>query len=361
MESLKDFCRKNLSRNKRMSKFENISPETLHLLSFNSEMASDIGFISIYETAEKSDPRLDKGFDPSNGFNLITDNGLVDFDGNLAPYTRIPFVENPDYACIGCSCTVSKGLPVEYSWASLVRKFTGKTVNSYSEIGAGYRKLVTLSLHASIKYGPPKEVLALLPDPYRVWFPYSWLRKDDDNQIVFGHTYWENDIKSYMHNHMGSGIIPCELVDHNGRKHLLSPEIAAFENVTAFEAYQSMCSSMGIPLRSMTWYRPEDPEEIDKHNIFTIKRNPNIRLETSTNFFEKFQDMEREIGGEGRWRRMGAPSRTETCDHVPLTDYQERFWYIAANSRHPGLHDQIHFAEQLLGVEIPCSLMEEIP
>jgi len=344
-----------------VSRTEYLTSEHLHLLSFNSELASDSEFISIYETAYKDDPREMQNFDPSNGFNLVTDNGLVDFDGNMAPYTRVPFVDNPDYACIGCSCTVSKGLPVQYSWASIVRSFTGKTVNSYSEIGAGYRKLILLTLHASLRHGKPKEILSLLPDPYRVWFPYSWLRKDDDGQIVFGHSYWENDIKSYMHNHMGSGIQPCELVDHHGRKHLISPEIAAFENVVAFDAFQSMCVAMGVPAKSMTWYRPEDPTTIDAHDIFTIKRNPNIRLATSTQLFDEYEMMEKELGGEGRWRRLGAPSRVASCDHEPLTAYQKKFWYVGHNCRHPGLHDQIHFAEQLLGMEIPSDFLRELP
>jgi hypothetical protein len=352
-----------------------LSPDDLYALSFYSDRASDSGYFSIYETAENDLPKKSDGQYGDPSITCVTDNGLVDFEGEQTPYSRKKFVENPYYACIGCSYTVSKGLPVNYSWPSIVELFTGKTVNNYSELGAGYRKISSLTMDASARYGSPKHVLALMPDPYRIWFPYSWMQNVEihsfsykgneqnnyNSSIVFGNAFWENEVHSYTHNHMASGHEPLRLVDHQGRKHIVSPELAAFTSMSSLSSLKKIFNSMSVPFDCMTWFHPDNPLSIDSHDVFNIKRKPQLRLETSTNHFQKFIDTEREIGGDGRWRRHGAPSRSGTCDHIPLTEHQKKFWYKSINSMHPGLHDQIHYAEQLLGTEIPCSILEEMP
>ena len=359
--------------NMKKTKNHLLSPNELHALSFYSRSAADSAFSSIYETAlydEKTKKSLIK---ENESYQYVTDNGLVNLDGEFSPYSRKPFVKNPHYACIGCSYTVSKGLPINYSWPSIVELFTGKSVNNYSEIGAGYRKIAALTLDASARFGAPKHVLALMPDPYRIWFPYSWLRNveihmfgyDDgiehDDRIVFGHGYWEKTYESYMHNHMASGNSPLRLIDHKGRKHIPSPDAIAFSNMSIVYSLKKIFESMKIPFDCMTWFHPNFPTEIDSHEIFNIKRNPNLRLETSTDQADKFKQMEIQIGGDGRWRRHGASSRKDTCDHIPLTENQEKFWYISHNQTHPGLHDQIHYAEQMLDIEIPASFLMELP
>lgn len=358
-----------------MKKLKNrsLSPSELYALSFYSKFAADSGFFSVYETADLDEKSKKSLKDEARSYDYVTDNGLVDFNGEQDPYSRKKFVENPYYACTGCSYSVSKGLPVEYSWPSIVELFTGKTVNNYSEIGAGYRKLASLVMDASSKFGAPKHVLALLPDPYRVWFPYSWLRNVEthmfsyedttsgNNQIVFGNGYWEKTYESYTHNHMASGDGLLRFIDHMGKKHIPSPDVIGFSNLSILYSLKKILESMGIPFSSMTWFFSDYPSLIDVHDVFTIKRNPNLHLETSTNYIDKFREVEKEIGGEGRWRRHGASSRKETCDHVPLTENQKKFWYKSINSSHPGLHDQIHYAEQLLDIEIPASLLEEMP
>ncbi len=357
-----------------MRKIKNqlLNPNELYALSFFSNPAADRAFFSIYDTA-KYDEETKKSFiDKNKSYEYVNDNGIVDFDGKSSPYSMRKFSENPHYACIGCSYTVSKGLPVDYSWPSIVELFTGKTVNNYSEVGAGYRKISALTMDASAKFGPPKHVLALMPDPYRLWFPYSWINSAEGNEsnadggvedgrIIFGHAYWEKTFDSYMHNNMGLGNKPLRLVDHMGKKHLISPETVAFSNMSALHSLKKIFESMEIPFDCMTWFHSNYPSLADSHDVFTIKRKSELRLETSTNQIARFREMEMKIGGDGRWRRHGAPSRLETCDHVPLTESQEKFWYISINSQHPGLHDQIHYAEQMLGEEIPASILEEMP
>lgn len=338
-----------------------LSPLELHYLSYYSEIAADSAHLSIYDTAQWSQEEKNEELRSGSNCVFIEDNGIVNFDGKSAPYSRKKFVDNPYYACVGCSYTVSKGLPVEYSWPSIVETFTGKTVNNYSELGASYRKIAALTIDASVTYGAPKHVLALMPDPYRMWFPYSWTRNEECSQIIFGHGYWDKEVKSYLSNYMGSGNSPLFSVDHCGKKHAVAPEVAAFSNMAILDSMKSIFESMSIPFDCMTWYNSENPSNADAHDVFTIKRNPNINLKTSTSYSEEFTENERKIGGDGRWRRHGAPSRVDTCDHVPLTQNQENFWYVASNSNHPGLHDQIHYAEQMLGLEIPCSFMKEIP
>ena len=351
-----------------------LSPSELYSLSFYSKHAADSAFSSIYETALHDEVTKKALVNRNGSYEYVTDNGIVNFDGELSPYLRKEFVENPDYACIGCSYTVSKGLPPEYSWPSIVELFTGKTVNNYSEIGAGYRKIAALTMDASVKFGKPKNVLALMPDPYRLWFPYSWIRNvevhvfgyeddgsGDDERIVFGHAYWEKTYESYTHNIMHPGDEPLRLVDHNGRKHVPSPDAVAFSNMSALHSLKKIFQSMSVGFECMTWFHSNYPALADSHDVFTIKRNPELRLETSTSYIDKFRDTETELGGEGKWRRHGASSRLETCDHIPLTKNQEKFWYKSINSMHPGLHDQIHYAEQMLDVEIPASILEEMP
>jgi hypothetical protein len=337
-----------------------LSPEKFHLLSYRSNQAADSGFRAIYATSEGDAPAVNK-LDPGSSFVLIHKNGLVDFDGNDLPYSRKKFVDSPHYACIGCSYTVSAGLPVQYSWPSIVELVTGKTVNNYSELGAGYRKIVSLFMDASTRYGTPMHILAMMPDPYRFWAPYPWLMENMQDEIIFGHSYWRDSVNAYIYNTMGSGDKVFNFIDHTGRKHLSSPEIAAFSNFAILYSLKQIAHSMDIKFDCMSWYNSENPNELDMHDVFNIKRNPSLRVETSTSYVSEYSQMEKTIGGEGRWRRHGMPSPDGTCDHRPLTDNQEKFWYVAANGTHPGLHDQIHYAEEMLSMQIPCSMLEEMP
>jgi hypothetical protein len=339
-----------------------ITPDKFNLLSYISGNAADSGFHSFYATANESRPNIIEGKD-NPGF--VTFNGLVDFDGKDDPYSRKQLREDPYYMCIGCSYSVSAGLPAEYSWTSIIELATGKVVNNCSESGAGYRKLTLLATDMMKKYGKPKHILALMPDAYRFWTPYPWLTHLMNGEMMFGASYWRDAVGSYMYNVMGSGDKVFRFIDHTGRSHIISPELIAFSNFHTLYSFKQMALSMDIGFDCMSWYNTESPNDFNMSKVFNIKHDKhfknNSKMQTSTEYAEEFIKMEKELGGEGRWRRYGIPSEDGTCDHMPLTENQKKFWYRASNGTHPGLHDQIHYAENMIDTRIPCSILEEMP
>lgn len=55
--------------------------------------------------------------------------------------------------------------------------------------------------------------------------------------------------------------------------------------------------------------------------------------------------------GPRPWEIFGVDGKLR-CDHEPQTSVQNDYWVIAADGRHAGVHDHIHFAEHFMQQEI---------
>lgn len=305
--------------------------------------------------------------------------GITDINGLSNPWGRGPLYEDPDFTCIGCSCTVAMGLIEEYSWPSIIRSLTGRKVNNLSSPGAGIEFLCSLAIDSFTEFGKPKNVLAIFPDIYRMWIINSPKRNKISNHTI--HLSWQTTIYEYFldvrHSMISDEDKPETLrpfvFEDNKRKSTLSPDIAIFNNFTILEMLINYCKINNINFKFASWddgtnflfsqidyyknnYVPavisEDPSRL-------VKSESLIKSSTSMN--EEWWNSEIEINQTYRvpWRRIGM---SKTCNHLPQTEYQEKWWSVASDDgRHPGIHDQIHFAEHLLKDKIENKFLRTLP
>ena len=300
--------------------------------------------------------------------------GIVDFDGRNAPHKRTRFVENPDYLCLGCSFTEAAGLPNDYSWPSIVRIFTGKTVNNMGLSGVGYKYIFSLALDFINRASKPKTVLALLPDAERFWMPAPFMRVNGAEDISTCTAYFQPPLSTYVlawmqenveYEHMRAhyqkvakyiGVSSSKYgdtfsyPDRNGI-HQISPEQVSFSNLSALRMFDRAMTASKIDFRFTSWTGVMSDEH--KRTFSSYADGP--FAETITNKYDNPK--------MARWKNFGSLERknTKICDHRPFTEYQKKFWDIAADNNHPGLHDQIHYAEHLLNQSIPADLLREMP
>ncbi len=315
---------------------------------------------------------------PYTGKNLC---GITDFDGNILPWGRRSLEKNPDFVCIGCSCTVAMGLVEEYSWPSIIREFTGAKVNNLSSPGAGIEFLCSIAFDSFAEFGVPQNVLAIFPDVYRMWSvnSYSDFTNDKNHTI---HASWHTDVDEYFldvrHSALASDdrpetLKPFVFTGSNGRKTTSCVDLTIFNSFTALEMMLHYCSMNKINFKFSSWdnelnnlfsqisYYEKNyvPAKVFENNTKITKSDTLIRSSTKMN--EIWWDQEIGISEIYRlpWRRLGIG---EECDHLPQTDYQKMWWSVANDvGRHPGIHDQIHFAEHLLGLKIGNDFLEKMP
>lgn len=313
---------------------------------------------------------------PYTGTNLC---GITDIDGLPLPWGRPYLYEDPEFACIGCSCTVSMGLIEQYSWPSIISEYTGKKVNNLSSPGSGVEFLCSLAIDSFAKFGKPKRLLAMFPDIYRMWTINSHPKNGEKNHTI--HASWHTDVHEYFldvrHSFMGRDdkpetLRPFVFADSNGRKTTASPDLVIFNSFMLLEMLIHYCKINNIDFRFASWDNELNYlfSQIDyyKNNYIParildsekiVRSDKLIQSETPMN--DAWWDSEVGISEIYRvaWRRLGVG---DTCGHVPQTDYQRKWWSVASDmGKHPGIHDQIHFAEHLLGEKIENDFLRTLP
>ncbi len=331
-------------------------------------------FAIIYE--ESLEPRDSNR--PYPGRNLC---GITDFDGSSLPWGRVGLEKNPDFVCIGCSCTVSMGLIEEYSWPSIIRKLTGAKVNNLSSPGSGMEFLCSVAFDSFAEFGKPKNVLALFPDIYRMWTinSYADLRNEKNHTI---HASWHTDVHEYfldVRHSFASGsdkpetVKPFVFSDSSGRRATSSVDLTIFNSFTSLEMLLHYCKINNINFKFSSWdnelnYLLSQIQHYENNyvqakifeNNTQILKSQNL-IKSSTKMNDTWWDGEAEISQIYRtpWRRLGFG---DECNHLPQTKYQEKWWSVASDiGKHPGIHDQIHFAEHLLEEKIGNDFLRKMP
>lgn len=306
--------------------------------------------------------------------------GITDINGLSTPWGRGTLFSDPDFTCIGCSCTVSMGLIEEYSWPSIIRSFTRTKVNNLSSPGAGIEFLSALAIDSFAEFGRPKHVLAIFPDIYRMWTINSASESDEQNHTI--HLSWDTNVHEYfldVRHSVLSGrdrpelLKPFVFEDKNKTKTTASPDLAVFNNFTLLEMLINYCKINDITFKFVSW---DDGTNVLFSNMEYYKDNyvPAVLskdssklvesddlLKSSTEMDAEWWDSEIGISETYRvpWRRIGM---RECCDHFPQTEYQKKWWSVASdNGKHPGIHDQIHFAEHLLNQRIENEFLRTLP
>ena len=300
----------------------------------------------------------------------ISDRFNIGLNGEYVGNDKTQFVDNPDYLCIGCSFTSGEGLPEIYSWPSVIRNFTGKTVNNCSLRGAGISWLVYASFDVMKKYGSPKNVFALFPDTERALVYEGKNNKKKIDTSFTGeirHSYWDAMLGAFVNRRENGSLEPLEIKDFQGNKYNLQLESIIFQSFLMLDVLDSHFEIQKIPFKFSSW-TPHVYEAFermkDKYPSFLESKYWEKRIDTATSYREKWikEESPNDEMARSLWRRFGhIDGDNNFCEHEPQTESQSRFWEMAADGKHPGLHTQIHFAEYFLGESISNDFLKDIP
>jgi len=273
------------------------------------------------------------------------------------------------------------GLIEEYSWPSLIRATTGLIVNNLSSPGAGVEMLCAMAINSFATHGMPRQIFALFPDLYRLWT----LNPDSVGGEGLAHTIhgsWHTEVCEYFLDVRHSSTSPNDRPDNarplmfkngNKEKTTFSVDRAIFNSFTMLDMLLYFCQLNDLEFAFTSW-------ENEANKVFSrlkhygqsfktalisanasLDRHEKMLIESITPMNEVWWRDEKDISDVYRtpWRRLGIGL---TCEHEPQTDYQRKFWSVASDSgAHPGIHDQIHFAEHLCGSHISNEFLRTLP
>jgi len=156
---------------------------------------------------------------------------LYSYDRNIYGFRSENFHRYTDLVTLGCSQGFGVGLPVEYTWPSIVAKHL--RVRSHANLslpGCSIFTQVRIFANFINKYGPPKIVLATFPNSHR----YEYVKRD--GEIVDGNC----DLKQ-------AG--PTDVSQHES--------YASWLNLQALNFLEAICFTNRIKLRWQFWTNPD--------------------------------------------------------------------------------------------------------
>jgi len=100
-----------------------------------------------------------------------TEQDFVSYEENYYGYRSKQFTETDDFLAAGCSQTFGLGVHKEFIWPNVLGKKINVEIPNLSIVGGSISSIIN-NLYAYFKkFGNPKTLLLLLPDPYRMQIP----------------------------------------------------------------------------------------------------------------------------------------------------------------------------------------------
>jgi hypothetical protein len=208
------------------------------------------------------------------------------------------FIENAEILAAGCSFTAGIGLSTGLSWPYIVGERTRLSFNQLGIPGGSIQQITTAIFEFIKIYGKPRYLLFLIPEAGRQWIyvdtpPYrerfAWSKR---------HRYF------LSHENFAPG-------DSRGED--VSLDIVIQNSFHALKNLQDFCAIEGIKFKFYSW----DPIDNRVYSELGIE-----------NFIN--------------------PNKSLTIDGCEHDGKNVEFWDAAVDSVHPGIHQQIHFAEAFL-------------
>lgn len=196
--------------------------------------AHNMDFKAVYDIDDKRDH-------PSKADREYYVPSLYSYNRNIYGFRSAEFRNYTDLVTLGCSNTYGVGLPVEYTWPSIVAKhLQARTHANLGLPGCSIFTQVRLLANFINKYGRPKIVLATFPNHQR----YEYVERD--GQIVDGN---------------------CDLKWANKADVSQHESYASWLTLQALNFLEAMCSANRIKLRWQLWSDP-DPFWLDEKLLY---------------------------------------------------------------------------------------------
>lgn len=278
-------------------------------------------------------------------FNQIGENGpqpyvgehfgdpINDYSRGLNSYNfRSPeFVDSPEIIFAGCSVSFGVGVPYEVAWTEvLAKKLKPKSYVSLTHPGSSTNKIIFSIYRYIRKYGKPKKIYALLPDPYRLSTVL------DSDFVLDKHHNKQEKIYS-VELHLARDNKQQELVKYSKRPHeihkILPPEVGYKSFIESVYSLETFCAAADIELIWSSW-------DITTSTLVTI-----MNLDSENKAFPSFSLLPYE-----------SFYHATKLDHVYDTDcmkklnesYPSHYSYGTDKGRYPGAHTHAHIAEGFL-------------
>jgi hypothetical protein len=225
---------------------------------------------------------------------------------------------------VGCSNTYGIGIPSEWTWPKILEKMTENTVNNLSKPGASINDLVLQLFAYFKKFGHPKIILCLFPDPFRIKIPVN-------KNLAVTKMQNENSPYGMLHSRADSINGYKNLPQYSKKPHyyenLIPMEVPLAFSMQSIHILEQYCNTNNIKLIWSSWY-------MDMQNVLTqIKDLP------FNNFYSNNEFMvDNKIKMNTECHKNYADLPWEYFDGgLDIED--------DASQAHPGIHRHIHIAE----------------
>jgi hypothetical protein len=170
-------------------------------------------------------------------------------------------VGNEDLVIAGCSFTFGLGVPEDKIWAVELAKNLNLTYTNLSYPGASIMFIVQLIFKYFKKYGNPKYIICLFPDPYRMCLPYIENKLESlDNPI--------NEKISHLHlKGFTNNRIPTYSKLPHMAEHVIPQDVAKWLSIQYIHMLEQYCKSNNIKLIWSSWENTF-LDELLKSNVF---------------------------------------------------------------------------------------------
>lgn len=127
-----------------------------------------------YLTLEKYNTLLYNKLDADNvnrTKKTSTVSDFINYNYNTSGYRGINFEKSKDFLAAGCSQTFGVGVQEEHVWTNVLSKKINADIPNLSIIGGSVGSIINNVYAYFKKFGLPKVLFLLLPDPYRMQIP----------------------------------------------------------------------------------------------------------------------------------------------------------------------------------------------
>jgi hypothetical protein len=248
---------------------------------------------------------------------------------------RHPVKKPAEILMTGCSFTEGLTIETKYIWPTHIEQMTGKECVNLGKSGASFVGSISRIFAHIREYGNPNIILALLPDPFRLYLPsiYGRFIIDKINHLEFsqmgltpekpllkdsGFWIWNTRNRSYAQPKYSKA--PHQMTD------IIPAEVAFHLSIQYLHLLEQYCQATGIKLVWGTW------NETTKEFIYKMK---SISNESYLNNFIDFQE-------------DYVYSKDGMCFdcHKDLEEQDKVTFIKSEDKQHWGSHSHIHAAER---------------
>lgn len=176
---------------------------------------------------------------------------------NSYGYRGPEFNSNTDLLFAGCSFTYGTGIPEDGIWGSLIAQQMNMSYNNISSSGASIDWIVRQLFAYFKKYGNPKTLLCLFPNPTKIFFASDSEILISDDGYVEKTTQDIHGLKSLFSTTLHRALEPRDRPEYSKKPHKLEDVVSMdFVIQTCMQSIRSLeqyCRATGINFYWSTW------------------------------------------------------------------------------------------------------------